>query len=209
MERVAIARRGALTARNWGSDADLAGDLGLRLGPELRAQKAIVPRPGPVASPLAAQAKHSTPNVEKITYPSNQNPAESVKTDINSGLADFPTSSSKVSTATPRQASFFDIGGPFDDDGTPTLPRYQTPMHSRSQQSKSNSRHHLRTEANEFVIQHSKKGVSNALLQDIGGLFSSEPQGTPYSSSLTTEKISRSPITQTSRIPHWAVSTAG
>ncbi len=190
LDRAAVTRRGALTERNWGSDADLVGDIGLRLGPELQAQAAIIPRPAPIASPLAAQAKNSTLDLENPTWnPSNPNSTESATTDIKSALADYPPSPS--STTTPRQASFFDIGGLLDDDGTPTLPRYQTPMNSRRQQPKSHSRHHPRhTEADEFAIQHSKQGGSNALLQDIGGLLSSEPaQGTScYNSSSPTTK---------------------
>ena len=60
-------RARTITQRHWGSDADLVGDLGMRLRPELEERRDTVARPAPIALPLASQA-HITP---KLTLNSN------------------------------------------------------------------------------------------------------------------------------------------
>lgn len=60
-------RTRTITQRHWGSDADLVGDLGMRLRPDLEERRDTVARPAPIALPLASQA-HVTP---KLTLNSN------------------------------------------------------------------------------------------------------------------------------------------
>ncbi|KAL8854695.1 MAG: hypothetical protein Q9221_000477 [Calogaya cf. arnoldii] len=53
------ARPRALTAQAWGSDADLAGELGMRMAPEFEQQHIppTRPRPAPLANSSAAQRR--------------------------------------------------------------------------------------------------------------------------------------------------------
>lgn len=204
LDRGAANRRGALTARNWGSDADLALDIGIRLEPELHAQELRVPRPAPVATNLSHQIKSPTTNAETDTWKFPEPPERAVTDDVepNSRNNEDEISLAKSPMPTPRQMSFFDIGGLLDDDGTPTLPLYQQApiLNTSNQRSISTPRHLKQAQGDDFAIRHTKQGGSNALLQDIGGLLSSEPPGTPYNSSYTTKnKISDSHSQRTSQ----------
>ncbi|KAG7004881.1 DNA-directed RNA polymerases I, II, and III subunit RPABC1 [Physcia stellaris] len=76
-------RTRTITQRNWGSDADLVGDVGMRLGPDLENDREAIPRPAPMALPLASQA-HTTPKIALNTnwnFPSRPS-AESDETDL-------------------------------------------------------------------------------------------------------------------------------
>ena len=188
LDRAACTRRGTtLTARNWGSDADLVGDLGMRLEPELSAGESQVPRPAPVALPHSSQAKNLTPNVHGWTRTSE----ESDETDMKS-IREGPVT---TPITTPRQMSFFDVGGLLDDDGA-ALPHYPAPMsHSRSLQSSSSPRLASHTEIEEFTVHHSKQGGTNASFQDLGGLLSSP------SKNFSRPSVSHSPKPEVRRSP--------
>ncbi|KMU82639.1 hypothetical protein CIHG_00420 [Coccidioides immitis H538.4] len=56
----ASSRRATITHHHWGSDADLVGDLGIRLDPELRSPSYQKIRPAPVAIPSACLAKRGS-----------------------------------------------------------------------------------------------------------------------------------------------------
>lgn len=200
LDRASDPRRGTLTARNWGSDADLVGDLGMRLEPELSAQEATVPRPAPIALPLASQARNITPDVTSSwTFPKRTS-VEMDEMDTKSSLPDNAPSPAEISIITPRRMSFFDVGGLLDE--TPVaLPRYPAPFDSRIPQSTSTPRLAPHTEMEEFTVHHSNQGGSNALLQDIGGLLSSGPGTLPHSQSPTTN-LSRPPISQSAGSRH-------
>lgn len=190
LDRGAVNRRGALTARNWGSDADLVSDIGIRLEPELHAQEPGVSRPAPAATNSSTQIKDLTTKAATDTWKFPE-PPECAATDElgpNSRNIDDEISADRP-MPTPRQMSFFDIGGLLDDDGNPALPRYQQApiLNTSNQQSISSPRHPKQAQGDDFAIHHTKQGGSNALLQDIGGLLSSEPPGTPYDSSYTTK----------------------
>ena len=194
LDRASCVRPGTLTARNWGSDADLVGDLGMRLEPELSAQQATVPRPAPIALPLASQAKNVTPNVTSGWPFPKRTSVETDETDRKPGLPDNGASPAEISIITPRRMSFFDVGGLLDE--TPAaLPRYPAPLDSRSPQSTSTPRLAPHTEIEEFTVHHSNQGGSNALLRDIGGLLSSGPGALPQSHS-PTANFSRPSITR-------------
>ncbi|KAI1926083.1 hypothetical protein LOZ12_000490 [Ophidiomyces ophidiicola] len=53
-------RRATITHHHWGSDADLVGDLGIRLDPELRSPSYQKIRPAPMALPSAHLAKRGS-----------------------------------------------------------------------------------------------------------------------------------------------------
>lgn len=174
LDRSSGQRRGTITARNWGSDADLVGDLGMRLEPELSAVEASGPRPAPIALPLASQAKNVTPNVmnRDWTFQSRKS-GETDETDIKGCIQEVQKgpNSSDSSVITPRRMSFFDVGGLLENDRTSPLPRYPIPAPiSRTSSSKLAS--HSETE--EFTVHRNLQG-RNALLQDIGGLLASGP----------------------------------
>lgn len=201
LDRAAFTRKGTnLTARNWGSDADLVGDLGMRLEPELSAGEANVPRPAPVALPHSSQAKNLTPNVHGWAL-ANRSSVETDDTDMKF-IRDHPVAETAVTT--PRQMSFFDVGGLLDD-GTAALPHYPAPMsHSRSFQSSSSLRFTPHTEIEEFTVHHSKQGGTNALFQDLGGLLSSTPPG-PHSPS-SSKNFSRPSVSHSPEIRHGSAS---
>ena len=199
LDRATTTRQGTLTARNWGSDADLVGDLGMRLQPELSAQEASIPRPAPVALPLASQARDLTPHVISNWTFTNRTSIETDETDMKSSFPETIPSPAEISILTPRRMSFFDVGGLLEDDATATLPRYPAPIsHSRVPPLSSSPRLSPHTEFGEFTIHHCRQG-RDALLQDIGGLLSSEPPGSPHSPSLATRQSSR-PVPGTQRV---------
>lgn len=208
LDRASGPRRGTLTARNWGSDADLVGDLGMRLEPELFAHDAMIPRPAPIALPLASQAKNVTPNVASSWAFPKRTSVETDETDGKSSYPDNAPSPAEISIITPRRMSFFDVGGLLDNDTAASLPRYPTQFDSRSPQSTSTPRLAPHTEMEEFTVHHSNQGGSNALLQDIGGLLSSGPEALPPRHSHTTNfsrpSVSRLPGSRhgTSRNPN-------
>lgn len=167
-------RRGTLTARNWGSDADLVGDLGMRLEPELSAIEVKGPRPAPIALPLASQAKNVTPNAMNRDWAfQSRTSGETDEMDIRDCTQETEKgpNSSSGSVISPRRMSFFDVGGLLENDRTPPLPRYPIPAPS-SRTSSSKLASHPETE--EFTIHRNLQG-RNALLQDIGGLLASGP----------------------------------
>lgn len=201
LDRASVPRQNTLTARNWGSDADLVGDLGMRLEPELSAEEATFPRPAPIALPLASQARNVTPNVTSSWAFPKRTSVETDETDGKSCLPDNAPSPAEISIITPRRMSFFDVGGLLDDDATTMLPRYPAHFDSRIPQSTSTPRLAPHTEVEEFTVHHSNQGGSNALLRDIGGLLSSGPGAPPRTHSPTTN-FSRPSITQFSGTRH-------
>lgn len=176
LDRTCGQRKATLTDRNWGSDADLVGDLGMRLEPELSAIEASGPRPAPIALPMASQAKNITPDVINRDWVSQtRTSGETDDSNMNDCIkvGEKLPNSPCVSSITPRRMSFFDVGGLLDDknnDTTAHLPRYPTTV---AQSQISNSPLASRPEADEYTVHHNLHGRT-ALLQDIGGLLASE-----------------------------------
>jgi len=169
LDRSTTAPRRAITARNWGSDADLVGDLGMSLSPELIEKPSSIPRPALIATPLRQEANTipKDPIDRTWAFP-NRASAETDETDIKSPapVHDIQPSPSEV-PATPKGMSFFDVGGLLGGNNDPRLP------HRNSVASSLPSRHlqpHAATPAG-----HSRRG-SHALLQDIGGLLPPSPR---------------------------------
>ena len=170
LERSTTAPRRVITARTWGSDADLVGDLGMRLDPELSEKPTSIPRPAPVATSL-----HSTTNPTTSTlvdtdwaFPTHQS-AETDEMKINSpaplgklqpGTSDVPI--------TPRRMSFFDVGGLLGDNDPPNVRQLNSKAAYQRQPVTSPSL------GLHPPIAGSKRG-SHALLQDIGGLMEDSP----------------------------------
>lgn len=170
LDRSTTAPHRALTARNWGSDADLVGDLGMRLDPELTEKSSSVPRPAPVAMAL-----HSTSNVNTSdlvdrswTFPSrpsvetdeNERKSPAPIREIQPGITETPT--------TPRRMSFFDVGGLLGESTSPQV-RHRHPMAVYQQQPSILPSSGLYSHA-----AGSRRG-SHALLRDIGALMENSP----------------------------------
>lgn len=192
LDRSTGLRRGTLTTRNWGSDADLAGDLGMRLEPGLSATGACGPRPAPIALPLASQAKNLTPSVMNRDWTfQSRTSGETDEIDMKDCIPEAEKSpdSSNMSITAPRRMSFFDVGGLLENDVT-SLPRYPLSSSTSKTLRSSSSRLASHSETEEFTMHRNLQG-RNALLQDIGGLLSSEPQEIAGSAS-TTKNISSS-----------------
>ena len=174
--------RNIISSRTWGSDTDLAGDLGMRLGPEFDDQQRKLPRPAPIALPLASQARNVTPKavLQDWTFP----PRGSAETDeTNLKIPGYSTEHEAVSPGeilgpvlTPRRMSFFDVGGLLENDHVVPTSRYRSLSVSRPTALPSHAESIEPPERRETP--RVKKG-SHALLQDIGGLLSPSPLSSP------------------------------
>ena len=123
LERSTTAPRRAITARTWGSDADLVGDLGMRLDPELTEKPISVPRPAPVAMSLHSTSNPNTSNLVDTDWASPTGQfAEKDEIKMNPSA---PISESQPGTSdapiTPRRMSFFDVGGLLGENDPPTF----------------------------------------------------------------------------------------
>lgn len=178
LETASQHRARTITQRHWGSDADLVGDLGMRLAPDLEERRDSVPRPAPIALPLASQA-HITPKImlnnSNWNFPSRPS-AETDQTDSKAAGRDLekPPSPTEVPMPTPRRMSFFDVGGLLDDSHSPAYPHHPpTEVVSPIQIP------HMTHEAPSPTPQQQRRRGSHALLQDIGGLLSAQAPTNP------------------------------
>ncbi len=175
LNRTTETHRHIVSNRTWGSDTDLAEDLGMRLGPDFEDQQPRVPRPAPMALPLSSQARNLTPKVvlQDWKFPTRGS-AETDETDLKAPGRDIEKEAvcpGEVSAPvlTPRRMSFFDVGGLLAHDHAAPSPRYRNlsvygptalPPHAESVEP---PRHP--------EVRNARRG-SHALLQDIGGLLS-------------------------------------
>ena len=114
--------RRMLTQQNWGSDADLAGELGISCAQDLQEKEPENPRPAPIALPLEKDAKNLTP------MPRHQESSE-ITPQIMIHSAGPSSSQAKRQMEmpnTPTKAAFFDIGGLLADDKSPPRSRQQS-----------------------------------------------------------------------------------
>ena len=181
LERSTIAPRRAITARTWGSDADLVGDLGMRLDPELTEKPTSVPRPAPVAMSLHSTSNPTTSNLVDTDWAfSTRQFAETDEINMKSpapiGELQPGTSDSPI---TPRRMSFFDVGGLLGEKDSPYV-RQRNSKATYQRQSITSPSFGLHP-----PIAGSRRG-SHALLQDIGGLMEDStpsPRTTAFDSS--------------------------
>ena len=154
MERTPT-RQKNITLHQWGSDADLVGDLGMGLDPELRSRANSFPRPAPVASPsdhypFHHRHSHSDNDIQststasmdakdhglesghppKLDIPPIPKLPQSIKVAHNHN-SHSPHQNPPHSS---RKMSFFDVGGLLD--ASPT-----SPLSRRSSQSASSTVH--------------------------------------------------------------------
>ena len=109
----------ALTMQNWGSDADLAGELCMRMAPDLEKLEqqqsgSTRPRPAPIALPSASHSKAVTPSITHSKW-DFQSGTDGRNANDALGLGGNPElltpSPGEVEGITPRRTSFFDVGG--------------------------------------------------------------------------------------------------
>ena len=170
LERSTTAPHRAITARTWGSDADLVGDLGMRLDPELTEKPTSIPRPAPVAVPFHSTSDMNTSDViEKSWTLPNRASGERDVSDIEppGPVHRFQSGHSEVS-ASPRYLSFFDVGCLLGENESAPM---CLPQSSAVHQQQPNA---VESPGLSPHTVGSRRG-SHALLQDIGGLMDYSP----------------------------------
>ena len=170
LDRGAGAPRRVITARTWGSDADLVGDLGMRLDAELTEKSSNTPRPAPKASSSGLTPNAVSPDGvdQKWTFPERR----SIETeDIDLKSPDFVQSPSLGEVPTsPRRVSFFDVGGLLVDDNSHHSSN--TPPQPVSLKQTLASPSPYPNAASTAAIGAEPRRGSHTFLQDIGGLLS-------------------------------------
>ena len=186
LDRSTTAPRRAITARNWGSDADLVGDLGMRLDPELTEKPSSLPRPAPVAMSLHSTANVNTSDLvdRSWTFPVRAS-VETDETDMKSSGAGRELQPSPTEIpSTPRHMSFFDVGGLLGENAVPQV-RHRHSMAVHQQQATTLPSSGLHPPA-----AGSRRG-SHTLLHDIGGLME-HPPPSPRTTTFRPSPISQS-----------------
>lgn len=185
-------RRNTVMQHQWGSDSDLAGDLGIRLDPKLysSAPGAAVPIPAPPMPLMVACTGSLDP-----TWSFNQDHASdddhistSDSLDIKVSPREYlPTSQpprDKPPSSSPplsRRVSFFDVGGLLDRDEPPT------------QRPELRSRHTTDPSLTaSFDLQRQRRG-SRAFLEDLGVLAPRTTAPTPPPTTTTQSRLSSIP----------------
>lgn len=189
LERSSVRRN--ITYHQWGSDADLAGDVGFRLEPDLQSTDSKIVRPAPVAAidrDFTAQTgaldrdwtfnKHRQSALSAGTEDDRTSAGESIGEEHvysheylqSQGLDYLPRISGALdgtSSASPRKVSFFDVGGLLGPSSPGESKPPLTTWPSRPAD--------FAPSADRPDPQQYRRG-SRALLQDVGGLLSS-PSG--------------------------------
>lgn len=177
-------RRATITQHQWGSDADLVGDLGIRLDPELQATETSVARPAPIALSSAFVS-----GGKGVIDPHWTFPRSSMGTDEYTSVTESPSASRADPheyipdhtldgngadplrpKVPPRKVSFFDVGGLLDSPAPTTPPTSSGPLRPALRQTHSlSSTPQLSTDVPPYTQYHQG---SQTFLQDVGGLLS-------------------------------------
>lgn len=182
-------RSRTLTQRHWGSDADLVGDLGIRIPRDLEEQGPSVPRPAPVALPSSVQTE-KTQAKGKWGFPTRPS-IETDETDLKASAQDSdPEKQLEVienpePLSTPRRMSFFDVGGLLEHASAPRHPDLAmvSPIAFPHMT-------HVPTEgASESLheadsAQERQRG-SRSFMHDVGGLTSTTASAPPHQATMT------------------------
>lgn len=165
LDRPTTASNRPRAALSWGSDSDLVGDLGIRLGPEFSDHERTAARPAPTVSPLHSPDRLISPIQTNWTYPKRHS-TDSDETDlkITRISREDPPSPRDVSVLTPRRMSFFDVGGLLGDEA----PRRTSSLATSAPSSTTFS---LRPLINHPPARHRSPRGARTLLEDVGGLL--------------------------------------
>lgn len=177
LDRSNTAPRRVITIKNWGSDADLAVDLGMRLDPELTEKSSDGPRLAPAALPLDSQGNVTSRNSidRNWTFPNHQS-ADTKNTEKNSSgipSVSHHHGSPAEMPGTPRGPSFFDIGGLLGDNDRSQMHSHHHSVNTVLPGAAAASPRN-RTDSIANGDGDAKRG-SRAFLQDIGGLPPTSP----------------------------------
>jgi hypothetical protein len=145
-------RRETSATAFWGSDEDLVRDMGLGMDPEFRAMEKAPPvRPAPMAIP------HTSRTVD--LHSANWQFPTSTDGDSSTDLKGSSYTTGEASLTTPKRVSFFDVGNLLDDHA----------RRSGSSSTAANGGYN-----NGASPTAAPRRGSNAILQDVGGLLSSD-----------------------------------
>lgn len=179
LDRSNTAPRRAITAKDWGSDADLVGDVGIRLDPKFTKEESNLLRPAPKTKPLDSKADEIAPDTIDQDWNFSKGKSVDKRKAVPTPLQqqhDSQPSPGEV-PSTPRGMSFFDVGGLLGDNDTPRIrSRHQSiavPQSSSQASMATSLGPHAASVAGPAT--EARRG-SQALLQDIGGLLSPSPR---------------------------------
>lgn len=182
LDRSAAPRATITARRHWGSDADLVGDVGIRLHEGLSASEMPGPRPAPMAIPRLSKAKHLRLSADNEDWEGlqEQSSAEAEEMEAKKRHSGVQNPSQQAKKKVPAQSmSFFDVGGLLDDDNA-----FPTPINRTStKQSQTSTKRFLsrtrtgteertpyqnplsrtRTETEEYTAPHSRQGKEELL----------------------------------------------
>ncbi len=156
-------RRGTITAHHWGSDADLASDVGMRLDPELREHQCVT-RPAPVMLSATRRERTSPSAVVDLNWKFPSASSGSTPTgEDEEAESDRAHSPGETSMMTPRRMSFFDVGGLLENSYGGRPPQVMLTSSDDPTPSPPISR-------DSTTSQPVRKG-SRAFMEDMGGLL--------------------------------------
>ena len=167
-------RRGTKIANHsWGSDADLVGDLGIRLSPELSGKGQSLPRPAPAGLPYRYETPYRPANMDADDMTNaDRDSGDTDETDLKASTRDLGRCNYRSSIADVQSPplSFFDVGGLLDASPPKQHQPSSIPIIQQKAESPSLGPSHRRSSK-------PKQGD----LQDVGGLLNiHEPLGSPY-----------------------------
>ncbi|KAL4740451.1 hypothetical protein BDV11DRAFT_96002 [Aspergillus similis] len=168
-------RRATITHHQWGSDSDLARDLGIRLNPDLYSRDPIEPRPAPMATGgLNPNWSFSQQAVEFDDDQSSGNSLD-IKVSPHEYLRSNKTTHSSPENS-PDQPPIFDVGGLL------TQPTPPSTSHNHNPQIITNC-----------PAGQSTNDPADPVLRDVGGLLSNSGDISPLTSS-PSQHLLQSPL---------------
>ena len=158
-----------ITAQNWGSDADLAEELGISCAADLHEKEAETSRPAPMAIPLEKDAKNLTPGPRHLDLASGRNNESTAEKGQGTSLQ-VPQSMAMPNS--PSKAAFFDIGGLLSNDDIVEQSR-QHSVTSSTMQNFSRPMSSQGAATGPSRPGYTRSTGSDAFLEDVGGLLGS------------------------------------
>ncbi|KAL4750714.1 hypothetical protein BDW72DRAFT_110282 [Aspergillus terricola var. indicus] len=156
-------RRATITHHQWGSDSDLARDLGIRLDPDLYSRDPIEPRPAPMATGgLDPNWSFSQQGIEFDDDQSSGNSLD-IKVSPHEYLRSNKTTHSPPENS-PDQPPIFDVGGLLTQPTPPSTSHNHNPQKSSR------------------PAGQSTKDPADPVLRDVGGLLSNSGDISPLTS---------------------------
>jgi hypothetical protein len=128
--------RTTIAHNQWGSDSDLAGDLGISLTPNLQSRKSSVPSVAPISRPLPVES--SLAEKGEISRRGREGDLSSISTNSTNLKREIDSTESPAETmrppSTPKKMSFFDVGSLMQGDANSSPDQSSKSSLGRSQQ---------------------------------------------------------------------------